>query len=429
MIDVVENVVHDGDLVSDVEDQIGCQLPKSVRANTIPSRRGRRLKFVGVILVDGGLVLSLPKHCSPGVFDHDLQLLMSVVLKQSIDRGIGTGGGDEDGDFPLTQYARVCEFYRIFGLYYSDGVERELWRSGRVDWKGSLRSSQVFVDGNGFLFPYPLLSWSRNRFDNPITHAMRYVLADACVRLGSLIRRGVLGVLFDNPSVQRSSPDKLLHDLRLYFSKIFGTKIRALVADLAAYLEWVVSVGEGATVLGFTDFALCWQSAVATYLDRQLSGFSEDGIPVFSDPDESTRWTHHWSNSEVKVSANRFDRDDVSPVGPLQDFSMRIDHILDCGDVYAVLDSKYKFTIDELDYKQVTYNYFLRDHFAPKKIIFNALVAPLDPKLVAHSDVEKLSRDVHMRTHVIHDSVGPDVGCTIYELYVDVRSILENYIA
>lgn len=429
MIDLDANVVHDGDLVSDIENQIGCLLPKSVRESTTPSQWGRRLKFVGVILADGVLVLSLPKHCSSSFFDHDLQLLMSVVLKQSIDRGIGTSGGDENGDFPLTQYARVCEFYRIFGLYYSDGVEREVWRSGRVDWKGTLRSSQVFLDGNGSIFPHPLLSWSRNRYENPITHAMRYVLADACVRLGPLIRRGVLGVLFDDLSVQRSSPEKLLHDLHLYSSKIFGTKIRALVADLVGYLEWVVSVGEGATVLGFADFALCWQSVVATYLDRRLTEFSEDGIPVFSGPDESLRWAHDGSRSEVKISANRFGPDGVAAVGPLQDFSMRVDHVVDCGDVYAILDSKYKFTIDELDYKQVTYNYFLRDHFSPKKIIFNALVAPLDPKLVAGSDVKRLSRDVHIRTHVIHESVGSDHGCTIYELYVDVRSALENYVA
>lgn len=150
-------------------------------------------------------------------------------------------------------------------------------------------------------------------------------------------------------------------------------------------------------------FDMIWQTGINTYLNSYFDSFDKDKNSIIFDLNRV--------ESAVKFGPKQYTID-VSK----NKFKVNLDHFSIDGNVLYIFDSKYYYDLNELNYKQYSYNEFLRYLFPEVNEIISVLILPGDEVSRKHFELD--------------DSLKGDriFGNEIYEQYINVKNILISYI-
>ncbi|WZU00781.1 hypothetical protein MGH68_14825 [Erysipelothrix sp. D19-032] len=182
--------------------------------------------------------------------------------------------------------------------------------------------------------------------------------------------------------------------------------------SLIDFIEWK-STNRGVTFFVTKQFDSLWQNMVEFSLNKYL--IIDDGSCHFDFENQTSNnfdreVRHKIQNESIKTSRN---------------FSVRYDHLLIQQEKVFLFDSKYYSEgIIDLDYKQLSYHFILKDWLYREKglhsvSIHNGLILPTDG-----NNYEK----IHLNTSFdSHHPIFRDI--LIKEYYLNTKEVIRRYIS
>ncbi|MGO5069099.1 hypothetical protein [Bifidobacterium catenulatum] len=413
-------VCNDGDEVPD-------GIPQSFMGkiqNCISTRKGQDgndhpcFDFVGLVLDENdGILAVLPKHCrhsNDSTNAVDARLLLNVMMKLERDAIAGMGEDRLESDYPFESFYNIYEYYRKYGLYRDTSSRCLPQPPGKINWKATFSRSPYLMSGRQ-VFPFPFWYSHPAKEESFLTACMAHAI-DSTIERFSILLDGF------QPTGMKGADDYLSGDsdwIVRTLGKIEERTFRDSTVNLVRSLRDFYSNRNrgGGIALRYASFDRCWEILVDSYLKRHFAGLDENGVMEFTD--------NGHAGFGAQVVFNRFN----NAIGKSSQ-ELRIDHYLydPQHDIQYIVDEKYYRDVHEFNYKQFAYTIMLYNHPIPKtgrpaSLTYSTLVIPS----------ERFRHDVH---YVPNKTFLPSLakgnadrkGLNIYEEYLDMRTVMEDYI-
>ena len=250
--------------------------------------------------------------------------------------------------YPLKAFQNILSYYLKYGLYREEYIVETQGYSGKIDWKKTIaKSNKVFSNGKLLYLPFVIKNkYSENVF---ISECMAYAINETFSILSFILPNRVHVDIDYNKDVFLNR-DFVLSKLRSFKGKIFKDINKKLLFDLITFFEMQGNPNEFKYKNYY--FSGIWEKMIGEYLNRNLSSIDND---------------QHKFESNCKLFI--FEKQRFS----IGNREIEVDHYFETDKYIYILDSKYYQSVQELNYKQVAYDYFLRKK---NKTVINALIAP-----------------------------------------------------
>ena len=375
---------------------------------------------VGFVYKDNKILVVFPKHYyskadidrfnQSGIsLSYDIKLLYNVIKKYGETENTNAVArsylGAKDGysaDYPFKPFYEVYDYFQKYGIYKEKEIRIIEGTSGRVSWKDTIRKSNKIISGGNLVFS-PFYTYKKNYNDVFLTECMAFIIDYTIDFFSDFLTMKKTGVryYFDFPN----NIDYVIRQLNLHQSRMFKDTQKHLVKSMIEFFEQFKGKSKGGKVhVKIRYFDMIWQCMISKYLNRHFAGIDPcNGAAVF---DEGL------SNSVISFSQKRFTDIDLSH----NNFYIDVDHIAYEDDVLYIFDSKYYSAINDLNYKQLSYNEILRYHYPGVVEIDNILILP-------GTD----GADLHFA--YAPDYVGTrTIGTKIIEQFIMPKKVMEDYL-
>ena len=379
-----------------------------------------KFDFVGFVFKGENILSVFPKHYYSSEEinaldkkmtnkNDDIKLLFSVIQKYSnnqtstakAEHFIGSRNSFES-DYPFYHFYRIYDYYRKYGLYKEISEVIKEGFQGKISWKNTIRKADVVVSSDSIIF-VPLYTKKSNMLIGFITDCMAFVIDYTVSQFSDFISlKGTQHSqkyfdYFSNIDYVVKKLNEINRDIRKDLDKL-------LVENLIEFFIQYKSKGMGGNIhVKINYFDMIWQTGINTYLNSYFDSFDKDKNSIIFDLNRV--------ESAVKFGPKQYTID-VSK----NKFKVNLDHFSIDGNVLYIFDSKYYYDLNELNYKQYSYNEFLRYLFPEVNEIISVLILPGDEVSRKHFELD--------------DSLKGDriFGNEIYEQYINVKNILISYI-
>lgn len=325
--------------------------------------------FVGFIIQSEILIVSFPKKYGVNnICDEDFEKL-SILLLKNRGKLLNNSKGSKNFNFPVDSYLNICDYYIRYGLYKKTEATYSRGYNKKIDWRKTfVKSDKVFNNGNLVFFPF--IIQNENRFEVLLSECMRSALNIGYKKFGVFFNVGVPYQEECKIDVLKNK-NFLLPFLHEQFNSNNNDKVKKLIMSIIDLIEWHSS-SSNVTFVATKNFDLYWQNILSRFLNKCFYvnnvgyDFIDDGL---NDNNFVPEFTHKIIEKNIQLD---------------RDFSVRYDHLMFDNEKAYLFDSKYyKDEISELNYKQLTYNYTLKDFMFRSKgivdpVIYNALLLPTD---------------------------------------------------
>ena len=376
--------------------------------------------FVGFSFSGDSMLAVFPKHYFT---DAELQSLNTThvpqkedlcLLYETITRYVKTAssrakanryiGPEKEyvSDYPFAAFYRIYDYYQRYGLYKESEDRIVEGNKGKISWKESIHKSQKIVSGGNLIFA-PLYVRKKNYQQVFVTECMAFVI-DHTINHFSLFlsmkrtgyHRGRFDFLANIPYV--------LQQLREAEQRIFKDINKKLIRDLIIFFEQYEKKCLGGKIhVKINYFNLVWQNMIEKYLNMHFSRIDNITDEILFD--------HTLSSSPVRFEEKEYHMDASS-----NDFYIVVDHLGVDRDKLYIFDSKYYFEVNELNYKQYSYNEILRYYFSGISNMYSALILP-----------GRRAQRIHFEMN--GSFAGPRImGSKIVEQYVEPRDVMQTYV-
>lgn len=364
------------------------------------------LNFVGFILSDNMMLISLPKHYTTSadlvnMTESDIHLLFNVLL---MDQGKNTQnyiGPIEkyESNFPFKSFYSIYRYYLKYGLYKATKTVVKPGYNKKIEWKETLRKSSAIISGNNLVY-IPFFSKENRQEHVFLSQCMEYAISYTLKKY-SMFVKGKIPIQNVNNYDFFSNREYIISKLKKIYSEIFKDIDKQLVRDLIDFFTFLPEGGD--ITIKHYNFELIWESMVEKYLNDFFVGVSNEGL-VFSDKKIEGKF-----NFRKQV----FYVDKAHPRNRLEP-----DHYFNDGYQQFIFDSKYYSKVRDLNHKQVAYYTFLRKL---AKQTYNALILPTENK---SSDLPTPAHFELKESFYAH----PDDQIKIWEYYLNMTDAMDNYI-
>lgn len=383
--------------------------------------RKKVFDFVGFITSNNETLAVFPKHyfpqyqeiarnnhCFPGSYDANLLFkVISTYMQENLNRRAQSDKyfGDQkeyDSDYPFSSFFEIYDYYRKYGLYYEDEVIVSRGQHGKISWKDTIRKSNILISNGNIIFS-PLYSKSMNQKTHFISECMAFVINHTIKTFPFFLHMQCVGGFVPNFDYMANST-YVLKQLYRYRNFVFKDIHQKLVSSLITFFEELKQKKHGGNVyVKISFFDRIWERMVEKYLNHYFAGVDPTSGEIFFDTSQET--------SSVRFVDKTFVVDD-SPNA----FKIRLDHYGLKDDKQYIFDSKYYYEVSELNYKQFAYDVLLQS-LNQNSNTYNVLILPGPPHSSIHLDVKLDYRCPTLLNH------------RIIEQYLDVKTIMEHYVA
>ncbi|MHA7136603.1 hypothetical protein ACRTEV_04950 [Rossellomorea arthrocnemi] len=316
-----------------------------------------KCNFTGLVVKGQNILISWPKKFhTPGNLEpdsnEDIKLLFDILVKY-LDLTEECAMNEDDKNlfqdsYPLKSFQNILQYYRKYGLYREENNIETKGYSGKIDWKKTMaKSNKVISKGKLLYLPFIIKDkFSENVF---ISECMAYVINETTELLSFILPKREYIDLEYNKDVFLNR-DFVLSKLQSFKGKIFKDINKKLLHDLITFFEQLGNPSEFKYKNYY--FSSIWEDMIGEYLNRNL---------FYIDTDK------HEIKKNCKIfnfGKRRFG------VGNRE---IEVDHYFETDTHIYILDSKYYQSVQELNYKQIAYDYFLRNE---EKVVINALIVP-----------------------------------------------------
>lgn len=355
-----------------------------------------KYNFVGVLKNDNDDILSVfPKGFKMGEDEvSDVKKLFLLLCKYNYKLGnVSTVYDDNEmQSFPFN------EFFRIYDYYFTHGLPRNHYKTikdmytPKINWKETIRASQKYINNRKLVIwgiKYERQNYEFNFLADCIIYAVNYTIKKFNFFLE-------LDEIEEEPQVLI---DKDLYPLvieRLYSLKneVFKDKEIELISNLIVFFE---QISKGYTSFIKTNsFHNIWQKMVNDVLSMQSSfsfGAQRFKIKTFS-------LSNDLAQSKESIEIDHYYLDDSTKTA-------------------YILDSKYRFEPNYLDYKQLFYWLFIRDYldmnFKQDYVICCTLIYPTEGVYYEQGHIE-INLGYRLK------------GLKVKELYFNMREMIDSFL-
>lgn len=401
-------IVQDGNLVTTKIEKEFFSSVNSYQSQDVKFYNNKLyINFVGVILKDNHLLISMPKHFYSDeelvtqIFNkEDFQLLMDVILKAHKD---GVSGLEKEAyNFPLAAFAEIYSYYLRYGLYFEEFHHLRDGYSGKINWRKTIQQVTPLSYQENLIY-MPFKVEKKNQYDTFITEAMVYVINDVFNKLNILFDTEFIEYPYNPQAFQNK--DYVIHTLYQCRQKIFKDIHLRLVDNLIIYFQ-SEKENQGQFALKLHHFHTIWEEIVKCQLCN-FQGIHDDKM-LFE------------ANKCLKRS---FVKRKLYPDISEEKHHIEFDHY--CVDnenkKRYIFDSKYYKEKKALDYKQLSY-YFLT------KNIDNMVSNVENTKLVLILPTNRTGEKTKVIFELDSNCNQQDAGLKLYHYYLPIKQAMINYI-
>ncbi|EAE5213442.1 LlaJI family restriction endonuclease [Listeria monocytogenes] len=378
--------------------------------------------FVGIILSDKRNLVVFPKHFysenqlevmnnAGNVNQRDVKLLFDVMMKYMDSSKTKAKANRHFGfepefksDYPFAPFFAIYKYYQHFGVYRENTMEIKPNISGDIAWKQTIQKSNVIISEGNILYS-PLYKKRKRTYNVFLSECMVFVINHTIKSFPLFINLPVINsyrTTFDFLKYR----DYTINQLRLLRNRIFKDADKSLVDNLIDFFEQYSKSSQGGEVhIKINYFDRIWEEMVEIYLNDYFQGVDEiNNKLIFNKSFNASRITFTSKEFEVDVSPHKF--------------KIRLDHFAKSNDAIFIFDSKYYYKVNDMNYKQFSYNELLRGKFEGDKHIYSALILP--------GDVSNSSLHFFLSPHYRGNRTK---GLKIIEHYLNVQEVMMHYVS
>lgn len=352
--------------------------------------------FVGLVVKKNKVLYSFPKHYEASL--DDLETMEKILNLIELSRtSIGSFDKGTNEEFPIKAYLSIASYYRIYGLFMSKTSKLVDGYGGKIDWKRTLNKSNKVITKEGIIFfPFKIKkSYDINVF---LSDCMEYILDDADNYKNYI--PNILNYKIKTKNKIFENLDLVLKKLNRIKTSYFKDHEKNLIQGIIDYINWKSIVNNTVKLLTL-NFENYWENMVNIYLNIKFQKYDNDSNRIIWGENENLKFQ---KPPEVYVESEYIRNKYLDK----KHYKIRFDHYSRDDENIYLFDSKYfSGDINELNYKQVFYHYYLKREFEKISIV-NGLLLPT-------------SKEYYVKTHV--DRTDLD-GVKIIEHYINLKRVL-----
>lgn len=367
----------------------------------------KTVKFVGFIIRNDSILVSLPKHyCRVSELNSltrfDLELLFKVLITSNIRNQITNVNEKEEfsSTYPFKSFLRILGYYKKYGLYQETEEQVIKGYQGKISWKDTRKKSSIIIN-HGNLINLPLFIKKNKQRQVFLSECMMFALRHTIDTFPFFVSEKVP---FSYPKHFDfwSNRDFVIAQLRKIKSEIFKDLHKNLVDDLIDFFTNIEKSGD--TIIKHYKFDNVWENLVDCFLSNHfvrmdnISGIittERKGLSFFSQKE--------------------FNDVDINSDSP--EFKLKLDHYYRGQDFQYIFDSKYYNEIKGLNYKQLSYHQVLMGIENGALDTYSALIIPTS---------EKNSCRKHFELNGAYSLYEKPI--VIWEYYLNIKQAMLEYI-
>lgn len=382
--------------------------------------------FVGFIIVEQNIIVSLPKHFLSeeqleslnhqsaermGEIKYYIKLLFNNIRKSSMDKSISSIGLNKDmnKNFPMKAFFEIYEYYKKFGLYYNEVKINKFGYSGKINWNRTIKKSPILVSNNNLIYSPFVIEKNKNNTVF-VSECMAYAINTTLDKLSLFLNLERIDYEYEN--INWENRKLIITKLQESLNHSFKDSQKNLIKNLILFFSHE-NVGDKTIKLTLKTFNLVWEKILENYLENYFLEVEGEFLK-FRDVKNKEKKIFKKGSLEVDKRSNK------------NSYKLEPDYYYLTHDFKLILDAKYYNEVKGLNYKQASY-YFLSKHdqidkFEYKKT-YNILLLPTDREM-NHTD----NRKTHFIFNPEFNKDETDSNMKISEQYFQIKKLMELYL-
>lgn len=416
---MIKKIIHDGDIfdsfffdgfdfdqVNDVEKVRRRDVDSGNKINSFDYR----VSFVGFLFNDSDDVLvSLPKHYLSviGNEEEECKQIYRTLIKycqlNNYDFSKYLNDNNVSTNFPFDSFFNIYEYYEKYGLYYEQRSDLTTKQHGKIDWKSTIRLSKKYIVDDELVL-YPFLRKNSVNIETFLTLCMAYSINYTIRKFHIFLEYPLVD--FDLSSFDlMSNREAVVEELRRIKKTTYNDLKSSLIDNLINYFRRLSS--KGRYHFKCYNFAAVWEEAARYYLSNHFDGVDSGMLKLSSNRTAEKTFVKPVFRPNI-AKANEYFQPDC--------------YYAEDGNQY-ILDAKYYLHVGGIMYKELSYVFMLKDirDYVDGSPKYSSTVCAL----LLPSESRKTTKSFQMDP--LFNKTYQDV--TIYEEYLDIKKVLEEYIS
>lgn len=365
------------------------------------------LDFVGFLVNENNDVFTVfPKNYRVVEINSDSAQLFNVISKhiqKRPDMYLGQKYGDKlKTNYPFAAFYGIYDYFVKYGLYFEDKIYIKPSLGGKVNWKETIRLSSKYLS-NGKLSFFPIYYEKKYYFSAFLTECMIFAIDYTIEKFGVFIGLDKTDKPFPNIDFLNEK-EMVLENLYSLRQQTFKDSLIELIDHLINFFNELKQGGN--FYLKHYSFSSIWEDMVKCYLVSNFSEIKNDKI-VFNE-----NKAKYFEFKKVKFHPNLANKDHY----------FEPDYYYAENDTQLIFDAKYYTRAQGMDYKQIAYFLFLKEH--RENINDNTKYSKTYSALILPSDSRK--SELHFKMDPLFNKSNQDL--VISEEYLDIREVINFYL-
>lgn len=367
----------------------------------IKNNKGK-INFVGIVMKNKEILFSFPKFFSIPKKESEIlnsinNILMLLEITQStvgsFDKGIKE-------NFPLKAYLEIVFYFKRRGIYVKEVIGNSKGYKGQISWKKTIERSNKIISKSGIIFT-PFIIKGKNEKKVFISRCMEFILSDVNENYKKIITHTF--PYNSNKCIDKEvlGFDKTIGKLKKIKAYSFKDTEKELINNLIEYFRWKSTSKKNIHMITF-NFERYWQSMIELYLNHNFKEYDSSRELIIWEDDCNKGWNFKTSSKKYFESDSM--RVQLESKEPDRKHHYYIfDHVSKVIDKQIVLlDSKYYKQTNGIEYKQLVYNYVLKEemknymnkkNFIDEIDIINGLILPTNKKYYSSIHIDRSDLD------------------------------------
>lgn len=366
--------------------------------------------FVGFVICKESVLVVFPKHYFGN--DHyqtsvqncsieEAKILFKTIIKYSSLKSKHNSSekfyGEKrnfESDFPFASFFTIYNYFLKYGLYHEEKKEIAKSGTGSINWKKTIQKSNIIISDGNLVFE-PLYVTRKQFNNNLISDSMIYAINKSLEIFPFFENINLINHKIENEQVFENL-NFVIKCLEISKREIFRDSQKKLISALIEFFKNEEKARRGGKkVIKITYFNMIWQSMINEYLNRHFISFDEVTHKIEFDENRK--------KGTLEFSPKSFLIDNSS-----HQFSINLDHYAISDSAQYIFDSKYYYDINELNYKQFTYNIVMGNSKTHKRDkLISCLLLPGKPNSSLNLDLKENFQINNQKHQIVEQYLPP----------------------
>lgn len=377
---------------------------------------GDYYNFVGFVFLKDKALISFPKHYFSSTEIRKLNktqnnndIIKNLGILYKLIKQVVNSNSEKlfpvrkeiNNSYPFNAFYNIYSYLQRYGMFTKEHQEKSFNEQGKIVWKDTFRRSPMIVNEGNIIYWPPVVT--RKRFDYVfVSKCMAYAINSTIKKFPFFSDFNFIDLNYTD--IDFSNLEKIIENLLRIKQKMFKDMDIFLVKNLIDFFTGYNKAGSQIQIKLFS-FHLIWEDMVNQYLNNFFLEVDDNYQLLFASKKQN--------RNSFKQSI--FDLDERRKNEGIKTYKIIPDFYQEEFDRRYIFDAKYYNSMDELDYKQLSYMFLLKNYQDNYKKVFSALILPT-------------SGEQLQKIHFWLDDNFTKEKVKIIELYLNIRYILKTYL-